>query len=114
MTEEPKFEEPKFEGIVWKFKFFLAHRLPTCKELAPIMSQSLERKLSLREKIQLKLHIYTCDWCRYYLKQLYMIRKALQLKAQSEINDETQTTPSLSNDARERLKEKLKQTVKSQ
>jgi hypothetical protein len=96
------------EDIKMKAIFWLGHRLPACAELTPVMSQSFERKLTLRERITLKLHLFICIQCQRYLKQLRMMHEALKLKAKTEANDGESAKPALSDDARKRLKEALK------
>lgn len=96
------------EGIKMKAIFWLGHRLPACDELTPVMSQSLERKLTLRERTTLKLHLLICMQCQRYLKQLHMMHEALKLKARSEANNNESAKSGLSDPARERLKEALR------
>ena len=39
-----------------------------------MVSQSLDRKLSLRERINVKLHLLICNACRRMVKQMKLIR----------------------------------------
>lgn len=94
----------------WKIKKWLFNHLPACKTLVPLMSESLERPLTLRERVKLKLHMMICVWCERYMKQITQLQEASQLKAESILTDET---PALSDDARERLKQNLKQQFKN-
>jgi hypothetical protein len=87
-------------------RWFLLRRLPTCKETVALMSQSLERPLTLRERVLLKLHLWVCIWCVWYLEQLRLMRAALQTRAaQVLINDSS--APTLSAEARARIKRAL-------
>ena len=89
-------------------RFWLMHKLPSCKELVPLMSQSLERPLTLRERVTLKVHLWACMWCVFYLEQLRMMREVLRTRG-AEAADETESSStSLSDEARERLKLALK------
>ena len=85
-------------------RWFLLHRLPTCKEVVGLMSQSMERPLTLRERVLLKLHLWVCVWCVWYLEQLRLMREALRARAAT-----TGGHPgaSLSTEARERIKSAL-------
>ncbi|MFA7351603.1 MAG: zf-HC2 domain-containing protein [Methylotenera sp.] len=47
-----------------------------CKEASQLMSQELDRKLSWREVIALKLHITLCDGCANARKQVSFIHQA--------------------------------------
>lgn len=85
--------------------FWLARRLPACRELAPLMSQSLERPLSWRESVTLKLHLFTCSLCTRYMEQLGFLRETVQLQTA-----QTQDSgPKLSEEARARLQRALQE-----
>ena len=83
--------------------FWLARRLPTCEQLLPLMSQAMDRKLSLRERFTLKLHNSFCEWCLRYANQIKLIREVMQQQAANEPASES----SLSDDARARMKRML-------
>lgn len=48
----------------------------SCKEAARLMSQGLDRSLSLRERVGLRLHLLACYGCRNARQQLRFIRRA--------------------------------------
>jgi hypothetical protein len=64
-----------FEQANNKAKLFLLRRLATCKEIAPVMSQSLDRQLTIIEHICMRVHMMLCKWCRDYLIQIRLIRE---------------------------------------
>lgn len=97
--------------IRWKIRSWFLLRLPSCREMVPVMSQSLDRSLTFRERFEMKLHIFICAWCERYMKQIDQMRKAIRLKAESDAKDETHSSSALSDDARERLKQALKQNT---
>ena len=84
-------------------RWFLLHRLPTCKEAVGWMSQSMERPLSLRERVLLKLHLWVCVWCVWYLEQLHLMRDALRRRSAQVSDTESPAPPALSPEARERI-----------
>lgn len=84
-------------------RYFLLRRLPTCKDLTPIMSQSLERRLTLRERVVLRAHLYTCAWCEWYLRQIAELHEGCATRDQY---DES-AGPALSDEARERIRKAL-------
>src|ERR1051325_6857510 len=90
-------------------RWFLLHRLPTCKEVVGWMSQSMERPLTMRERVLLKLHLWVCAWCVWYLEQLRLMRATLRARAHAA--DGADSTDSyaatLSAEARERIKSSL-------
>ena len=89
-------------------RYWLLRRLPACKQLVPVMSQSLERTLTLRERVTMKLHLWVCIWCVRYLEQLHSMRDALSARGAQVSDDAASTGDSLSAEARERLKTALR------
>jgi hypothetical protein len=97
-----------YDRAVHAVRYFLLRRLPTCKQMAPVMSESLERRLTLRERAALKLHLWVCVWCVWYLEQLRTMRSALRARAAHEQSaDEAESAVKLSEEARERIRRAL-------
>ncbi|HXG94450.1 MAG TPA: hypothetical protein VNN73_19060 [Blastocatellia bacterium] len=96
-----------FQKIKQETIFFVARRLPTCKELAPWMSESLEHKLPLRRRVILRIHYLYCVWCLRYLKQLRLMRKAAHYHSSPDEDKPAAPETTLSPEARERLKRAL-------
>ncbi len=73
----------------------------TCKEIAQLASESLDRSLSLYERLTLRLHLLRCDMCSRYVRQLKFLQRAgaddEKLTAAAELTDE----------ARERIRIRL-------
>ena len=93
-------------------RYFLLRRLPPCKAMAPLMSESLERQLTLRERSVLKLHLWVCIWCVWYLEHLHVLRKTVGARAaREESDDEISSAISLSTEARERIKNALRKSL---
>ena len=83
---------------------WLAQRLPTCKEVTRMASDSMDRKLSLRHKISMKLHFIICEWCLRYFKQLQSMREIAYRHDEQTIGEKSSPAFSLSSGARERMK----------
>lgn len=96
-----------FEKIKLQIIFFIARRVRNCKNLTPLFSESLDRKLSVREKIELKLHLFTCESCVRYVHQIKFLREALQNHA-GQIDDQSLLEKRLSPAAKERIKKTLR------
>ncbi|NOU01490.1 MAG: zf-HC2 domain-containing protein [Gallionella sp.] len=47
-----------------------------CKQASELLSQALDRDITLREKILLKLHLLICHGCSNFSKQMTVMRKA--------------------------------------
>ena len=90
-----------FNRMVWKL-------LPSCKDITALISRSMEKDLSLREKMVMKTHLYTCIACRRYLTQLEFMSEVLG-KQEAKIEN-GEYAPRLSSEASERLKNALKST----
>jgi hypothetical protein len=98
-----------YSKFTHSLRWFLLHRLPTCKQMVAVMSESMERPLSLRERMLLKLHLWVCAWCVWYLEQLHIMRDAVRLRVSEAVDDEPSSV-SLSAEARERIRLALKRS----
>jgi len=67
----------------------------------------MDRNLTLREKITLKVHLWICAWCQWYLEHLQVIRDAALTKASEPPDLDSVPGPALSSEARERIKRNL-------
>ena len=47
-----------------------------CKQNTELLSQALDRPITFREKLTMRLHLMMCRGCRNFEKQLTFIRKA--------------------------------------
>jgi hypothetical protein len=95
------------DKVTHEIRYFLLRRLPTCQALVPVMSESLERPLTLRERVVLKVHLWICVWCEWYLRQLHELRAASRALGAREQRGEDMPGPGLSDDARERIRRAL-------
>jgi hypothetical protein len=86
---------------------WLALRLPTCKEVTRMASDTMERKLPLRQRLDMKLHLLICTMCMRYVKQLQFMHDAIQQHA-AQIETGATSPLTLPDDARERMKQRLK------
>jgi len=75
--------------------------------MVPLMSQSLDRKLSLRERLSLHLHLIVCAWCGRYLKQLRFLRQLIRLQSDCD-PEEALPSLALSLEARARMAYSIK------
>ena len=95
-----------YDKLKHAIRYWLLRKLPTCQQTVEKISQSMERKLTMRERIDLKLHIWICAWCQWYLEHLQIIRETARAKG-AESPDLDSMSPSLTADARERIRRKL-------
>ena len=77
---------------------------PTCKEASRLQSLALDRKLSLMQRIGLRIHLLLCKWCHRYGKQIRFLHDATR-EHPDHLAEPVQQ--SLSQTARERIKQRL-------
>jgi predicted anti-sigma-YlaC factor YlaD len=49
----------------------------SCKQVARLVSQGLDRELGFAERVQLRLHLAICDGCTNFSKQVAFMREAM-------------------------------------
>lgn len=103
------------DGIVkklkWQLILWLARRLPDCRRVTRSLGESLDRKPSFRERIVLRLHLFTCEACALYLKQIKFLREALCRHGTACEVDEEMTHTTLSRESKERIKSVLRRSI---
>lgn len=55
-----------------------------CQSTTKLVSQAQERRLSLREKMGLNVHLMMCSGCRNFSQQIPFLRQAMRAFAQGE------------------------------
>src|SRR5437773_12408758 len=82
----------------------IAEFSPSCKEATRLQSEALDRKLPLRQRFGLRVHLLLCKWCRRYGKQISFLRNA----AHEHPDEMAEPVPQkLSAEARGRIRHKL-------
>ena len=79
----------------------------TCKQASQLISTSLDKPLSLRERLSLKLHLLICKYCVRFSQQLHAVRNALQKMVIATEQDEQIEIPKA-------LKERIAKFVSTQ
>ena len=96
-----------YDKLKLKMREWLFHRLPPCDAIVERISESMEQRLSLRARIDLKLHLWICAWCHWYFEDLTLIRDAVTAKAVDTSDPYSISGPTLSSEARERIRRQL-------
>jgi hypothetical protein len=78
---------------------------PTCPEVIRVLSQGMDKKLSLGTRIKVRIHFLMCSFCERYMKQLKYMRQVAR-EFPEKIGDVANTT--LPTDAKERMKAALR------
>ncbi|CAN5553734.1 hypothetical protein BH10ACI1_BH10ACI1_28510 [soil metagenome] len=89
-----------------KFKQWLAIKTEECKTVTPLFSYSYDRKLSLIEKLRVRLHLFTCGACLNYVSNLKFMHEVFHAQKENLENEKMQV--SLSEESKERIKNVLK------
>jgi len=80
----------------------------SCAEVTRLVSESLDRRLPLSQRVAVRMHLTFCSACTRYRRQLLFIRQAVQqLEADIE-KAASAVAPSLTPEARERMKRSLR------
>lgn len=74
------------------------------------LGESLDRKTTWREKIVMKLHLFTCDACERYLEQIAFLKQAAH--AHGEAADVAEfSVATLPAESKERMKAFLRSNI---
>ena len=91
-----------YDKLKHAIRYWLLRRLPVCQEIVNSISRSMEQRLTLRERFTVRVHLWICSWCQWYLEHLQLIHYAAQATP-----FDTADLPGLSAEARERIRNKL-------
>ena len=89
----------KTRVLLWIYQ-----RVPTCAEMSRLSSRRLDQPLSLKLRLQIRVHKLICAWCARYDNQLRVLRRLMQNEKAS-LHDRQNVE--LSQEARERIKQSL-------
>lgn len=53
-------------------------KMLNCKEVSQVVSQGLDRRLGLGERLAVRLHLAICSGCRAFERQMAFLRKAVK------------------------------------
>ena len=77
-----------------------------CKQTSLLVSQSLDRRLTWRERMAVRMHLWICVYCRRFVQQLTLIRQQMARWQQQAAE---QPDIILTQAARERISKQLDQ-----
>ena len=87
-----------------------------CKDMTKLISDSLERKITLRERMELWMHIMMCGMCRRFRSNALALRRrvrgtALPSEDYQAAGPYTNSSETLSSSAKERIATTIKQQL---
>ena len=90
---------------------WVARLTPNCRTITRVASESLDRKLTLRERLFLKMHFSVCVWCERFQKQIKFLKRTLGQSTDliRELDSET-----LSPERKAAMKDSIQKKIKPQ
>jgi Putative zinc-finger len=70
----------------------------TCKQASVVISASLDRPLTLRERLALKFHLLICKYCKRFSQQMQKLGVAIKQMVNTTETDETNQLTSAAKD----------------
>jgi hypothetical protein len=95
--------------LIEKIVAIIARITPPCHDITRLLSQSMDRKIPLHKRLAIRLHFQICVWCKRYGQQLAVIREASRSIPE---HSERVVDSSLSESARQRIKEALRESLR--
>ncbi len=86
----------------------MRHWMFNCKEVSRLVSESLDRKLPLYQRIGVRIHLLMCKFCRRFQQQLMLIREIFRAGA---LYKDTEPYLSLPPEAQKRIKRFLRNNL---
>jgi len=78
----------------------------SCQEITLLVSESLDRRVPLPQRLAMRLHLLLCKFCSRYRRHLLFLRHAIR-RHPDRLGGDEDPSVSLSPDARERIKRSL-------
>lgn len=51
---------------------------PTCREVHQLTSEALDRRLTLRERVRVRVHLMLCAACTAFGQQIQLLRSSMR------------------------------------
>lgn len=77
----------------------------SCRDVSQLVSESMDRKLSLSQNIEITMHLFMCKFCSRFKKQVLSIRQACRDHA--DLIGEGAEQGALCTEAKERIRRLL-------
>ncbi len=78
-----------------------------CKKATFLIEKKLIGRITLREHIELRIHLFGCGVCRIYQKQTIKISEMVRQLFHSSVNRDTKLDDNFKKDLQERIEEEL-------
>ena len=64
--------------MMQRFMNTMRRRMPACQRAIVLLSAAMDRRLSLRERLALRMHVMMCRSCERYHSHLRLLRAAVR------------------------------------
>ena len=78
-----------------------------CKKATFLIEKKLIGRITLREHIELRIHLFGCGVCRIYQKQTVKVSEMVRQLFHSNVNKDTKLDDTFKKDMQERIEEEL-------
>lgn len=85
----------------------------SCKKITKLISESLIRRLSIGECLQLWFHIGMCGTCRLFRRLQIQLQRTIQNQLAKKSEDRDDLNSQLSQTARERIQAQIEDRLKN-
>ena len=75
-----------------------------CREISRLVSESMERDLPFRRRLEVRMHLMMCRMCWGFARQIRLLRRGARENPERLGPDETAPEAKLPEEARERIK----------
>ena len=79
----------------------MKHWMFKCREVSRMISESMDRKLPLHQRVMIRIHLAVCKYCSRFKRQVLLIREACRHLTQP--LEEIDSAITLPLEARERI-----------
>ncbi|QDS86147.1 hypothetical protein EC9_03060 [Rosistilla ulvae] len=79
----------------------------SCKEISKLVSESLETKLTFRQRVELWMHLRLCRLCAAFRRDTVALHRRTQQHVAELDNDRSVAKAKLSSEARQRIKQAI-------
>ncbi len=77
-----------------------------CKDISRLVSESMDRRLSWRQRLGIRFHLLMCRYCFRYQKQILLLRRLLRQQAE---HPQDSSLPALDEAGKDRLRKIINQ-----
>ena len=97
-----------FQKVKWLLILWLARRLPDCRQMTRQLGESLDHKQGWRQKLVMKLHLFTCEACERYFEHISFLQTAIHAHGERDPDVAEFAATTLSSESKERIKALLR------